>query len=78
MVTLEKLIKAKCNVWCLGQSNHQFQYKLGNELIDSSPAEMESGILADEKLDMSQQCLPEASKANLILGCTKREIWSAG
>ena len=66
----------KSKVLHLGQCNHYYQYKLGDEGIEHSPAEKELRVLVDGKLDMSQQCALTVQKANQILGCMRRNVAS--
>ncbi|KAJ7424559.1 hypothetical protein BTVI_06059 [Pitangus sulphuratus] len=72
----EKSNKSKHKVWHLSCGNAIYEYRLGEEVIDSSLAEKDLGILVDKKLNTTQQLVLVVQKDKCILDWIKRDVTS--
>ncbi|KAJ7424618.1 hypothetical protein BTVI_05850 [Pitangus sulphuratus] len=59
--------RGKCGILHLGKKNPLQQHRLGPDMLESSSAEKDLGVLVDNKLSLSEPCALVTKKANAIL-----------
>jgi len=68
--------KSNCRILHLGWHTHEYQHRLGHNMLERRSSGKDMGVLMDDRLSMSQLCTLVSKKASGILGCTKRSMAS--
>ena len=68
-----KFNKGKCRVLHLGRNNPKHQYRLGADLLESSSAEKDLGVLMDRKLTIIQPMCPCGQEGQCYSGVHSEE-----
>jgi len=76
MINGIKFNKLKCQILHLRWSNTGPKYKLGEEQLESSPAESDQRVLVDSRLNINQLSAPAAKRANPRMACIKHSTTS--
>ena len=62
----------KCKSLHIGNNNVNYSYKMNDNLINKTSEQKDLGVIIDNKLTFSKQCVESAKQANKILGFISR------
>ena len=65
---------SKCKIIHFGNSNPNRQYIMGGQVLETSTAEKDIGVIVSRDLKPSLQCAAAAKKANMTLGRMARAV----
>ena len=64
----------KCKVMHLGSHNNDYGYSLKGQMLDTTNAEKDLGVMITSDLKAGEQCMAAYGKANRMLGLIKRTL----